>query len=211
MLVTSASWTAPTGLLQLYEKTDSGWVATKNVEVALGKNGMGWGRGVHAASSSGPEKVEGDGKAPAGIFELGDAFGYLKTPSFKLRIPYRQSTDRDYFVDAKDSPDYNSWVTIPKDKLNEPKKYWSSFEGMKRADHLYELGLVVKHNMSPAIPGKGSAIFLHVWRRPAAPTLGCTAMSKEDLTEVLTWLDPDKAPLLIQVPEGELAKLKLAQ
>jgi L,D-peptidoglycan transpeptidase YkuD (ErfK/YbiS/YcfS/YnhG family) len=78
---------------------------------------------------------------------------------------------------------------------------------MKRRDHLYELGLVVKHNMEPAIAGKGSAIFLHVWRSPGAPTLGCTAMNKQELIRLLTWLDPAKQPLFIQAPEGELERL----
>ena len=34
-----------------------------------------------------------------------------------------------------------------------------------------------------------SAIFLHVWKEPGAPTCGCTAMAREDLLELLRWLD----------------------
>lgn len=70
----------------------------------------------------GPEKVEGDGKAPAGIFEFSEAFGNDKTqtPLLDIKLHYRQTTVRDYWVDAINSTEYNSWVTIPDDKNNDP-------------------------------------------------------------------------------------------
>lgn len=208
VLVTSPDWDSPTGTLQLYERSGSSWIPTgEKVAVVLGKRGLGWGRGLHAAALPGPEKREGDGKAPAGIFAFGEAFGYQKDPPPGQKFPYRQATARDYWVDASSAADYNSWVRIPEDKENEPKNYWPSVERMKRRDHLYALGLIVKHNMEPAIAGKGSAIFLHVWRSPGASTLGCTAMDEEELIHLLTWLDPDKHPLFIQVPERELGRL----
>jgi L,D-peptidoglycan transpeptidase YkuD (ErfK/YbiS/YcfS/YnhG family) len=212
VLVTSEEWDSQTATLQLYYKTDSSWIPTgKKVAVVLGKNGLGWGRGLHISNLSGPQKIEGDGKAPAGIFEFGGAFGYDSIPPQNLKIPYRQSTDRDYWVDAITASEYNTWVRIPKDKENNPKKYWSSYERMKRSDHLYELGAVVKHNMNPALPSKGSAIFFHVWRLAGSPTLGCTAMSKQDLKSVLVWLNPKKNPLLIQLPKKEMNKLIYSQ
>lgn len=209
VLVIAENWNSPTGVLQLYHRNDTGWILTgKKTEIVLGKNGLGWGRGLHSSSFPGPEKVEGDGKAPAGIFEFGEAFGYDKTPPLGVKLPYRQSIERDYWVDAINSAEYNSWVTIPDDKDNDPKKYWSSIERMKRRDHLYELGVVVKHNMDPAIVAKGSAIFLHVWRTSGSFTLGCTAMSKENLTSILAWLEPEKKPILIQIPRKEISQLK---
>lgn len=210
ILVLSDSWDAPTGKLQRFGKVNDEWLQTgKVVEVSLGKNGMGWGRGLHTTETVVQEKVEGDGKAPAGIFEFGTAFGYALKPPVGTKIPYRPATSRDYWVDAPNSPDYNQWVSITEDKLNDPKKMWNSFERMKRVDHLYELGLVVKHNMNPIEKGKGSAIFMHICRSVGAPTLGCTAMNKEDLTEIITWLDPAKAPILVQIPKGEFSKLRL--
>jgi D-alanyl-D-alanine dipeptidase len=208
VVVVAEAWNSTTGVLQLYEKTGSTWTATGiKIPVVLGKNGLAWGRGLHASIPTGAQKMEGDGKAPAGIFEFGEAFGYDSIPPVGIKIPYRPSTDRDYFVDAISSPEYNTWVRIPKDKENNPKKYWSSYERMRRLDHLYELGLVVKHNMNPAMPSKGSAIFFHVWRAPGSATLGCTAMSKQDLTALLVWLNPKKSPLLIQLPKEQLNKL----
>ncbi|MBL6445537.1 hypothetical protein JMN32_04410 [Fulvivirga sp. 29W222] len=208
VLVTTSDWDTKTGTLQCYSRANGNWTKHgERVEVSLGKNGLAWGRGLHANTSV-VEKVEGDGKAPAGVFLFDFVFGYEKVAPAGTLFPYRQSTARDYFVDATGSDDYNQWVSVPADQPNEPKRYWASFERMKRSDHLYELGIVVQHNYNPPVPGKGSAIFLHVWRSPGSPTLGCTAMSKENLMKLLGWLDPEKEPLLIQVPDRELEKLK---
>lgn len=212
VLVTAEGWDSQTATLQRYQKTDKEWTSLGNkIKVNLGRNGLGWGRGLHISQLEGPEKTEGDGKAPAGIFEFDHAFGYEVNPFAEVKIPYRPATSRDYWVDAANSPDYNTWVTITEDKLNDPKKYWRSFEKMKRADHLYELGLVVKHNMEPVVAGKGSAIFFHIWRKEGAPTAGCTAMTREDLMTLLKWLDPEKYPILIQCPEGEMDLLRYSE
>src|SRR5262249_47021952 len=53
--------------------------------------------------------------------------------------------------------------------------------------------------------GAGSCIFLHVWRDAASPTVGCTAMAKPALAELLAWLDPDA--LLVVLPEPVLRRL----
>ena len=37
----------------------------------------------------------------------------------------------------------------------------------------------------PAVPGKGSAIFLHLWRGPRRPTAGCVAFRRPDLAWIL--------------------------
>lgn len=208
VVVTAPDWTSQQGSLQLYQRNGSSWVPVgEKIAVVLGKNGLAWGRGLHAADLPGPQKAEGDGKATAGIFKFGEAFGYSAAAPAGSAMPYRQATARDYWVDAPSSPAYNSWVSIAPDKENNPMKYWSSFERMKRADQLYALGIVVKHNMEPVAAGKGSAIFLHIWRGAGMPTLGCTAMSKQDLTALLTWLNPEMQPLFIQAPQAALSKV----
>lgn len=208
ILVTSSGWENSAGRLQRFEKHEGGWKKVgSEVTVALGKNGMAWGRGLHQVGSS-PEKKEGDAKAPAGVFSLGTLWGYTNESPSVNGYPYRQATSRDYFVDDVKSADYNTWVSIPASQENNPKVLWGSVEKMKRSDHLYEYGIVINHNMGPAEKGKGSAIFFHVWRTPGAATLGCTAMSKENLLELMRWLDNTKNPLLIQVPRVELVNLK---
>ncbi|MDE0112419.1 MAG: hypothetical protein OXN84_09080, partial [Albidovulum sp.] len=41
------------------------------------------------------------------------------------------------------------------------------------------------------IPGGGSAIFLHVWRKPRHPTAGCVAFALRDLIWIAGKVRPD--------------------
>jgi L,D-peptidoglycan transpeptidase YkuD (ErfK/YbiS/YcfS/YnhG family) len=143
------------------------------------------------------EKREGDGKSPSGIFRLGMAFGY--NPSVETKMPYRQATDDDFWVDDANSEDYNRWVK------GEPKA--TSWEKMKRDDDQYKYGVVIEYNMHPIVKGRGSAIFLHVWK-PGESTLGCVSMSEEMILNILAWLDPAKKPLIIMGTESELRGMK---
>ena len=209
LLVASArSWTSETGTLQRFSKSSGKWIAEgKAIRVVFG-SGLAWGVGLDRHVNSGPQKMEGDKRSPAGIFWLGPAFGYAAEPPGGSLFPYRQTNDNDYFVDDPESASYNRWLRL---KNNEdPHKLFRSAEKMKWADGVYELGVVVHHNMSPTLRRRGSAIFLHIWRGPDKPTVGCTAMSKSDLAMMLGWLDPQKQPLLVQAPANELPGL-LAQ
>jgi len=210
ILVTTNSWESSNGTMTLWEKSNNQWIKTDfSINVMVGKNGLGWGIGLHQPVS-GIEKNEGDGKAPAGIFEIGDLFGYAEDAPIGTKMNYRQITDRDYFVDDVNSEDYNQWKVISSDKENTPKKIWDSFERMYRKDSLYELGFVVAHNFEPIAMKKGSAIFFHIWRGEGYPTAGCTAMSMDNIENLMKWLDPNKAPLIVQVPENELINLRIA-
>jgi L,D-peptidoglycan transpeptidase YkuD (ErfK/YbiS/YcfS/YnhG family) len=144
------------------------------------------------------KKKEGDGRSPTGIFRLGTAFGY--EPSVTTKMPYRQATEDDFWVDDVDSEDYNKWVR------GQPKA--ASAEKMKREDELYEYGIVIEYNTDPIIKGKGSAIFLHPWGGKGRPTLGCVAMPEGSLLRLLGWLDPAKKPLIILGTEDELLTLR---
>jgi L,D-peptidoglycan transpeptidase YkuD (ErfK/YbiS/YcfS/YnhG family) len=143
------------------------------------------------------QKREGDGKSPTGMFPLGTAFGYA--PSVKTRMPYRQATDDDFWVDDPDAKDYNKWVR------GQPRR--ATFEKMRREDDLYKYGVVIEYNMNPIVKGKGSAIFLHIWRGEEKPTLGCVAMSEDKILRLLGWLDPGKRPLIVMGTESELRSL----
>jgi L,D-peptidoglycan transpeptidase YkuD (ErfK/YbiS/YcfS/YnhG family) len=143
------------------------------------------------------KKREGDGKSPSGIFPLGISFGY--DPSVATRMPYRQATEHDFWVDDVNSEDYNKWV---KGKPNE-----ASWEKMKRDDDQYKYGVVIEYNTNPIIKGKGSAIFLHVWKRGGS-TLGCVSMPEEMVLKILGWLDPAKKPLIIMGTESELRSMQ---
>lgn len=212
LIVTTDSWSSVVGNLQRYQETDEKWRAIgKPIPVSVGKNGLAWSRGIYRNLEDAHAKQEGDGRAPAGIFRLGPAFGYAPLPPVGCKFTYRAITERDYFVDAPAANEYNRWVTISARKPNQPEKLWSSFERMKRLDRLYELGIVVQQNDHPVVKGRGSAIFLHVWRNPGVPTIGCTAMSRDDLLTLLRWLDPNQEPLLVQSPASELKNILSTQ
>ncbi len=133
------------------------------------------------------EKIEGDGKTPSGIFPIGIAFG--KAPKLATGLPYRQSTTEDVWVDDSASAQYNTWVKMPAQA--------TSYEKMLRPDGLYDMGAVIGYNMAPVVPGKGSAIFLHIWRDDGRrPTAGCVALHEDRLRRLLSWLKKDREPVI---------------
>ena len=142
--------------------------------------------GRHGLAAEG-QKKEGDGKTPFGAYALGPAFGYAST--IDTGLVYRQATDHDFWVDDVQSMQYNQWVS------GQPAA--RSFERMKRSDNLYQYGVVINYNTAPIVPGAGSAIFMHVWRRYDSPTAGCVALNQRNLRRILRWLSQTQHPLII--------------
>jgi L,D-peptidoglycan transpeptidase YkuD (ErfK/YbiS/YcfS/YnhG family) len=70
-------------------------------------------------------------------------------------------------------------------------------EVLRRADPMYDLVLITDWNWPYAVPGRGSAIFMHIWRRPGATTAGCVAMAAQDLLWIAQRLRP-QSRLIIQ-------------
>jgi L,D-peptidoglycan transpeptidase YkuD (ErfK/YbiS/YcfS/YnhG family) len=206
ILVRTGGWRESRGTLTAFSRSGDLWKVDMRFKVSLGKNGLGWGAGYEG---EGPEKYEGDGRSPAGIWPVREGFGSSAAPPEGFRMAYRQFTERDYFIDDRDSPYYNRWITLPDTVPNRPETIAASYEVMKRDDGLYDLGLIVNYNMDPVIPGRGSAIFVHQWRRRLAPTIGCTAMSMKNLIRLMKWLRPEDKPVIIQLPAGaDLRKSK---
>ena len=169
--------------LYTVEKMDGIWQDKfETIKATIGRNGF----------ADIDMKKEGDGKTPSGIFKLGLAFGYNKTINSKM--PYRQSAENDFWIDDVDSNKYNTWVHGDTEA--------KSFERMKRKDHLYKYGVVVEYNTNPVLKGKGSAIFLHVWRAPGKKTAGCAAMPENDIVKILGWLDPEQEPVVLMGKES---------
>ncbi len=205
LLVITNDWDAVPGTMQRFERAKSGgaWKPVgASFALVVGKNGLGWGRGVRAETAGGPIKKEGDGKSPAGVYELGRAFGQSPKKLAGLRVPYLFLNNNVECVDDAQSKYYNQLVT--KHQAGEPD--WNSSEKMWE-EPLYRWGLVVRHN-TPAEAGGGSCIFLHIWRAPDRGTAGCTAMDESNLVATLKWLDPKKNPVLVQLPRSEYERLK---
>jgi L,D-peptidoglycan transpeptidase YkuD (ErfK/YbiS/YcfS/YnhG family) len=190
--IVSAGWSATTGIMSLDQRAPGGpWTWTGYYAlVDFGPSGMGWGVGLHQGGQ-GPQKREGDGRSPAGVFHLGHTFGYAPFPT---RMPYWQVGPQHWCVDDSASPHYNQIIDT-----NYTPVDWRHAEPMFRPDGQYQLGLVVDHNPGNA-PGYGSCIFLHVWRGLGAPTAGCTSMALQNVGDLLQWLDPARDPILLQMP-----------
>ena len=142
ILVVSDNFQSPKALLECYEDSKS---LCGTIEVNIGKNGLGWGLGekkLHQKNGE-PLKYEGDNKAPIGVFNLTNIYGYSKTNNFNM--PYLYTSKNLICVDDSSSPFYNQII-----ESNGNEK---SYENMKRSDHQYELGITVAHN-SEAIEKK---------------------------------------------------------
>ena len=212
VLVTTADWNATQGRMRRFERNGEGW---REVGIAapitVGRNGSAWGIGLHPAQSggpqdNGPEKREGDGRAPAGVFAIGTVFGYADAAT---AMPYQAMTASDYCIDVNASPLYNRIVdagVVGADAVKD------STEPMRRdlhvnGDQRYRIGFVIEHNPT-GVDMAGSCIFAHVWKSPADATAGCTAMSDDDMQGLLRWLRKERSPRFLLLPEAEYARLR---
>lgn len=134
---------------------------------AIGKAGM----------IAADQKAEGDGASPIGSWALRRVFyrpDRLSPPDTALPlVPLRE---HDGWCDAPEDRLYNRPVTLP---------YPASHEKLWRDDHVYDVIVELGHNDDPPVPGRGSAIFIHVAKPDYTPTEGCIALALPDLLTVL--------------------------
>lgn len=144
--------------------------------------GMGPRRCAVGRGGIADKSAEGDGVTPRGRWEIR---GVLYRPD-RVKPPAT-------FIEAKPIARDDGWCDAPPDKnYNRPVKlpYAASAEMMWRDDALYDVVVVLGFNDTPVVPGKGSAIFLHVAKPDFSPTEGCIALSREDLLDAVTNLAP---------------------
>lgn len=121
-------------------------------------------------------KKEGDGATPRGVHDL---IGMLYRPDRVAKpadwaVPIGPG---DLWSDDPAHEDYNLMVRAP---------YPYSHERLQRADPQYDLVILTDWNWPRAVKGRGSAIFIHQWRRPGAPTAGCIGLPRT----ALHWIAP---------------------
>lgn len=144
-----------------------GWLrfGASSVRCAVGRGG------VRA------DKREGDGATPAGVFPLREVLyraDRVGRPATSL--PATPIAADDGWSDDPADPAYNRRTTTASRFGHE--RLW-------REDRLYDVLAVIGANDAPAVPGRGSAIFLHVARPDYAGTDGCVALALADLLRVL--------------------------
>lgn len=186
MIVEANGWDTKYAKLSTYEKVNGVWQKVfGDMPAMLGYNGFA------------QVMKEGGGASPTGIYNMGLGFGWAAKPA-DSKYPYRVTTSYDYWVDDVTSPEYNKWIYFS----GNPYSRWKSFERMNHP--LYKYGAVIKYNENPIVAGKGSAIFLHMWKSSSSATAGCVAVSEANMKTLLTWMDSKKKPLIVMGPTSEI-------
>lgn len=132
-------------------------------------------------------KKEGDCCTPTGQFSLGPIY-YRKDRLNKLNTKFSvyPITKNMYWEDNPKNKNYN--------RLSFSKNY--SNEKLFRSDNIYDIIIVINYNNNPIIPGKGSAIFIHIAKKNYFPTRGCIALRKEDLIFLISKLSVNEKILI---------------
>ena len=126
-------------------------------------------------------KREGDDKTPAGLFKFKSIF-YRKDRIPIIRINLRKFIIKKNmgWCDDIDSKFYNKLIKFPFNFGAE--KLWLK-------ENIYDVIIIISHNIKPVVSGKGSAIFLHISRKNYLSTRGCIAISKRDMHFLISKID----------------------
>ena len=139
-----------------------GWLA---LPCALGRSGLK------------ARKVEGDGATPRGSWRpLRVLYRADRVRRPRTGLPVRAIRPDDGWCDHVSDRNYNRSVRHP---------YAASAEHLWRRDDLYDIVVVLDHNVMPRIQGHGSCIFMHIARPDLAPTAGCIALARSNLLRLL--------------------------
>lgn len=132
-------------------------------------------------------KVEGDGATPRGTHTI---VGMLYRPD-RIAQPTHWAQPiglNDLWSDDPSDAAYNQMVRAP---------YPYSHEKLRRADRLYDLVLLTDWNWPNATKNRGSAIFIHRWRKPGHPTEGCIGLRPMDLHWITQRMSPESRLIVL--------------
>jgi L,D-peptidoglycan transpeptidase YkuD (ErfK/YbiS/YcfS/YnhG family) len=131
---------------------------------------------------------EGDGTTPIGTFGIA-ARMYGNAPNPGVRYGYTRLRCGDWWVEDAASPAYNTFQRIG---CGRPPPFKVTTPDMSKDRRAYAYLAVIRFNMDPVVPGRGSGIFLHV--QTGSPTNGCVSLPRPQLLRVLRWLSPAASP-----------------
>lgn len=170
--VVADSASATTATLTAWERTDAGWRSVVGpITAFVGAAGIG-------------QASEGSTRTPAGVWNLGQAFGRQPNPG--TAMPYFQTDSNDWWNGNVNSPAYNTHV-------RQAANPGGASENLYGAGAVYDYAIDMGYNTA-RVPGAGSAMFLHV--TDGTPSAGCVAIDRASLIRILQWLDPGKAPVI---------------
>ncbi len=145
---------------------------------------LGW----HGLSS---HHLEGDGTTPIGAFGIGPVmYGVAPDPGVAYR--YHRLVCGDWWDEDPTTPSYNRFVHVP---CHARPPFGGGSEALWTELTAYRYFAVIEYNAAPIIPGRGSAIFLHV--STGGTTNGCVSLGEPELVHTLRWLRPAERPLVV--------------
>ena len=208
IMVIVPDWNATTGTLRTFDRVHGTWHEIgKAAPVVIGHSGSAWGLGLNPPQDDGPIKREGDGRSPAGVFAIGEAFGYAPTLATALTYKPMQSTS--WCVDVSGSPYYNRIVdarTVGEAAVKGATEHMR-LDIFNHGDQRYRAGFVIENNAQQK-PMGGSCVFAHLWKSPDSTTTACTAMADATMDRLLRWLKPNEHPVFVLLPQKEYARLR---
>jgi L,D-peptidoglycan transpeptidase YkuD (ErfK/YbiS/YcfS/YnhG family) len=167
-----------TASLQLWQRRDGCWHSVAGPwKARLGRAGLS------------AAKREGDGATPTGTYRLGTTV-YGIAPDPGIRLPYHRLVCGDWWDEDPSSPTYNRFRHLA---CAARPAFGGGSEALWRISPQYRYFAVVDYNTRPVVPGRGSAIFLHV---AVGPTAGCVSLPEARLVRLLRWLRPAAHPAI---------------
>jgi len=144
-----------------------------------------WSARIGAGGFASPgRKIEGDSLTPQGSYGFQFMFGVYANPGVHFR--WRHAYRHDYWDDDPASARYNLWTNINNANAG------ANPEPMHQLP-VYSYSAVIAYNTA-RVPGKGSAIFLHVGDGQA--TAGCVSLPRSRLLTIIRWLRPGSHPVI---------------
>lgn len=209
VVVVAPEYAASKGVLRRLSRDGAGGAWRQDGEAvpcALGRNGLAVGRGL-PLDLDGPAKREGDGRTPAGLFPLPEAFGNIDAAEAKakgVRLPYLVVTDRTACVTDPDSPLFGRIVGPGERAAGKAERQ----DRMWRTDRANVWGVVIGHNRTDPTAKAGTCLFLNVRPAGGPPTGGSIGLPEPVAAALAAWLDPAAEPLLLVVPQNAYQTLR---
>jgi L,D-peptidoglycan transpeptidase YkuD (ErfK/YbiS/YcfS/YnhG family) len=173
--VTARAYGSTYATLVVYELSGKKWVKVYGPWTArVGYNGI----------APPGKKREGDGRTPSGTYGFSFYFGVDSPRGLDFHFPFRHAYTYDYWDDDPASKLYNEWIDVRKQNPGADPEPMHNVPA-------YDYAAVIAYNTA-RVPGRGSAVFLHVGTGTA--TGGCVSLPRPELIKVLRWLRPADNP-----------------
>ena len=184
IIVDAPSAASTTATLYTFENDGGGWYQAF-APMPARDGASGW--------IAGPERSEGDGTTPEGIYPIGSTM-YGTDPDPGTQFAYHQLTCGDWWDEDPSSSAYNTFQHVA---CGVTPSFAGASEALWTEGNAYPSMAVIDFN-TPSTGPIGSGIFLHA--DLGAPTQGCVSLPYADLVTVLTWLNPSLHPVVVMGP-----------